>query len=102
MSFDFNQLLFLIALHFIGDFPFQSEFLALGKGKSWELNFYHVAIYTSVFIVFGKISFAAACILFISHFFIDPLKARWAIVRHIWQDQILHIAVLIIIVLFNI
>jgi hypothetical protein len=85
----------LIACHFIGDFPFQPEFLALGKGKSWELNLYHTLVYTATFILFGDVSLLIAGIIFITHFVIDPLKARWKIIPYLWIDQLLHIGVLI-------
>lgn len=90
----FDNLIILIACHFVGDFPFQSEFLALNKGKSWEINFYHAIVYTSAFILFAKVSVLFALILLLSHIVIDPLKARWGIVKHIWVDQLLHIGVI--------
>ena len=85
----------LVACHFLGDFPFQGEFLAMNKGKSWEINFYHAITYTATFVIFAKVSLAFALLLLITHFFIDPLKARWQIVKHIWMDQLLHFAVIL-------
>ncbi|KKU85896.1 MAG: hypothetical protein A2667_03230 [Candidatus Wildermuthbacteria bacterium RIFCSPHIGHO2_01_FULL_47_27] len=95
----------LLAGHFIGDFPFQSEWMAANKGKSWEVNAYHAFVYAfTVFVIVAmadfRLSFWAVLILFASHFIIDPLKARWGIVRHVWMDQFLHIAVLAAIAAF--
>lgn len=95
----------LLAGHFLGDFPFQSEWMAANKGKSWEVNAYHALVYAfTVFIVAAmadfRLSFLAVSTLFASHFIIDPLKARWGIVRHIWIDQIPHVFVLVIIAAF--
>jgi hypothetical protein len=95
-----EQFLLLLACHFVGDIALQNEWLAIGKAKSWEINFYHVAIYVSVFILFGAgLSILSLVILFITHFFIDLMKARWKIVKYIWQDQLLHVFVLIFIFL---
>lgn len=84
----------LVAIHFIADFPFQPEFLALNKGKSWELLFYHCAVYTGAFVAFGKVSMVMALIILVSHLIIDPLKARYKIIKPIWVDQLLHISTL--------
>ena len=93
-----EQFLILLACHFIGDFPFQGEWLSENKAKSWEINFYHVAVYVAVFILFGiELSLLSLSILFISHFIIDTISARWKIVKNIWQDQLLHILVLLFI-----
>jgi len=91
---------FLIALacHFIGDFPLQSEWIAINKGKSWEVNFYHAVIYTAIFVLMGATPIQAT-VLCVSHFCIDPLKARWGIIKSIWQDQILHLIILCILFL---
>ncbi len=93
-----ETLLLLLACHFIGDIALQTEWLAEGKGKSWEINFYHVAVYLAVFILFGpELSLSSLGIIFISHFLIDPLKSRWGVIKYIWQDQILHILVLLVV-----
>jgi hypothetical protein len=86
--------LLLLACHFIGDFPFQGEWLGAKKASSWEWMLYHCLIYTAVFIIFAKISAAFALLLCISHFIIDPLKCRYGVIRYIWLDQLLHLAVI--------
>ena len=52
MLFDISisTLLIWLACHFVGDFAFQSTWMSVEKGKSWEVNFYHCATYTAVFI----------------------------------------------------
>ena len=84
-----------IAIHFIADFPFQGDWLGTQKGKSWELMVYHCLIYSGTFVVFGDVSIQFAAILFVTHLIIDPLKARYKVVKHIWQDQLLHMAVIV-------
>jgi len=97
-----NILFWLLAGHFIGDFPFQTEWMFLNKGKSWEADFYHSAAYAFTILVIAKIgglviSPIIILVILFSHFIIEPFKERWRIIPYIWLDQILHIFVLIII-----
>jgi biotin transporter BioY len=87
--------LIAIALHFIGDFPLQSDLLAQNKGKSWEVLLYHCLIYGALFYLFGATMLQTA-ILISTHFVIDALKARYNLINQIWQDQLCHIAVILI------
>ncbi len=94
-----NLFLWLAAGHFLGDFAFQSAWMAEGKGNSWEINAYHAAVYASTMLAVSAIgglylSPAVVALFFISHFLIDPLKARWGIIKSIWLDQILHFIVI--------
>ena len=99
-----DYILMLLACHFLGYFAFQSYFIAKGK-SDWELNFYHAATYTAPFVLFLpddiRLSLVSVGILFVSHFFIDPLSARWGIIKKTWQDQILHFIILIIVVIIE-
>lgn len=89
-----NYFFILVACHFIADFPFQGDWLGCNKGKSWELMAYHCFIYSATFLLFAKVSLLFAAILFVSHMIIDPLKARYKVVKQIWQDQLLHMIVI--------
>ena len=94
--------MWLLAGHFIGDFPFQSEWMVREKGKSWEINGYHAAVYAATIFIVAKIGGItlppwAVLFFFTSHFLIDPLKARWGIVKDIWIDQLIHLAVIFLI-----
>jgi len=91
---DFSMFVLLVSCHFIADFPFQGDWLCQNKGKSWELMAYHCLIYTGTFVVFADISNNFAGLLFISHMIIDPIKARYKIIKHIWVDQLLHLFVI--------
>jgi hypothetical protein len=98
-----TPLLWLVAGHLLGDFAFQSEWMAMNKGKSWEINLYHAAVYTATICVVAAIggvtlSVLALAILLVSHFCIDPFKARWNLIRSIWIDQLLHFIVLIAVI----
>jgi hypothetical protein len=98
---DWSIILWLIAGHFLGDFPAQSQWMAAKKGTSWEVNGYHALVYTFTILVVSAIGgfilpIWSLAIIGVSHFLIDPLKARWSIVKHIWLDQLLHIIVLFV------
>ncbi|MBV9616920.1 MAG: DUF3307 domain-containing protein [Ktedonobacteraceae bacterium] len=103
MLFDISiqTLLIWFACHFVGDFAFQSTWMTIEKGKSWEVNFYHSATYTAVFLLFPHASWLATAILFGTHFVIDPLKARYKVIGPIWLDQLLHILTIVFILAFK-
>jgi hypothetical protein len=91
--------LFLLAGHFLGDFAFQSTWMAEKKGQSWEINFYHVLVYTASVLALGKLgnyslTITGLLIIALSHFFIDSLKARYEKIPYLWLDQILHLLIL--------
>ncbi len=90
-------LLVWLACHFIGDFAFQSAWMSVEKGRSWEVNFYHCATYTAVFVLLAHPSVLAAAILCGTHFVVDPLKARYKLIGPIWVDQLLHIVTIVLI-----
>lgn len=88
-------LLIWVACHFVGDFAFQSAWMSMEKGKSWEVNFYHCATYTAVFVLFAHTSPLATAVLFGVHFVVDPLKARYKVIGPIWLDQLIHIVTIL-------
>ena len=90
-------LLVWLACHFIGDFAFQSAWMSMEKGKSWEVNFYHGATYTAVFVLFAQSSLLATAVILGTHLVIDPLKARYKVIGPIWLDQLLHIATIVLV-----
>src|SRR5438477_12251108 len=92
-----STLLIWLACHFLGDFAFQSTWMSVEKGKSWEVNFYHCATYTAVFVLFAHPSILAAAALFGTHFVVDPLKSRYKVIGPIWIDQLLHILTILLI-----
>ncbi len=96
-----SVLLTWLACHFIGDFAFQSTWMSMEKGKSWEVNFYHCATYTATFVLFAHPSLLATIVLFVTHFIVDPLKARYNIINSIWLDQVLHVVTILLILGLN-
>ncbi len=94
-------LLIWLACHFIGDFAFQSTWMTIEKGRSWEINFYHGATYTAVFALFAHASPLAIAVLLGAHLIIDPLKARYKLIGPIWLDQLLHVVTILLILYFK-
>ena len=94
-----QTLLIWLACHFVGDFAFQSTWMSMEKGKSWEVNFYHCATYTATFILFARPipSVPALIILLVTHYIVDTLKARYKVIGPIWLDQLLHILTIMLI-----
>lgn len=59
--------------------------------------------YTVIFIplafVLPLMNLGAVLVIFTTHFSLDPCKARWKLVKQIWQDQFFHYDVLALLVL---
>jgi hypothetical protein len=75
--------------------------MSVEKGKSWEINFYHCATYTAVFVLFARPSLLAIMLLLVTHYIIDTLKARYKVIGPIWVDQSLHILTILLILAFK-
>lgn len=73
-------LLWLLYLHFLGDFPLQGAYLAENKGKNDYLLFAHSFIWAGTVSLglyyFGMFSYLNFAFLLIGHFLLDRLKAR--------------------------
>lgn len=90
-----HTLALLVSCHIIADFALQSSWMAEGKTTSKEIRLYHVLVQFSVLylvLAFSVIhlSFGVWCLFMITHYTIDTLKAK-AVIRTIWQDQLLHL-----------
>lgn len=89
-----KMLFTLVACHMIGDYLFQTDFIANTKGKNWYHLLVHCVLYAVPFyLVFGwswRILFLAAI-----HFPIDALKARYGITNY-GQDQMIHFISLVV------
>lgn len=100
------------AVHFLGDFAFQSAWMATmkvpddpqkprpqGEPGPNEVLLYHCLTYTATFVVAAKafgvdtnlLVFAA---IFLAHIVVDWHKARKRYVKTVWLDQSLHILTL--------
>ena len=84
----------LMLCHFLGDYVFQTDFLARTKGENWWHMMAHCVMYTTPFFCFFGFDMRIAFLLF-SHIIIDSAKARYKKINYA-SDQLLHIGVLAI------
>ena len=64
----------LLVLHFVSDFLFQTDWMALNKSKSNKALTIHAAVYSLLFLAFG-LRFAA--ITFLAHWITDYFTSKW-------------------------
>jgi len=103
----------LLIAHFIGDFLFQTSWMAQYKATRWLPLFTHVFIYTSIVALFGwlsgGLSIEGIALIFIAHLILDRKKFVTFWVQKIQQvkgphevwlsimaDQIFHLIILAI------
>lgn len=89
-----EMLIYLVLCHLIGDYLFQTDFIAKTKGNNWYHMFVHCGLYIAPFSFFFGITWQLG-VLFAAHMIIDPLKARYNKINY-WQDQILHYLLLLL------
>lgn len=66
-------LIILLFVHLMGDFFFQSDWMATNKSKDWLALGYHASIYSLCFIMFG---FWFYVVTFVTHFITDAITSR--------------------------
>jgi hypothetical protein len=108
-----SQFDFLLIGHFIGDFLFQTAWMAQYKATKWIPLLTHVTVYTAIVAMFGLLSgglsLGGIAIIFVGHVLLDRKKFVTFWVRKIqmakgpsqdWlsivADQIFHIILLAI------
>lgn len=84
----FENLILMVLCHLVGDYVMQCDFIAQTKGKNWYHLFVHCALYIVPFCIVFGLDWRIA-VLFVTHFMIDPLKARWNKIAYT-HDQVLH------------
>ena len=94
-----HLIIMAIALHFVGDYLLQIDFIASTKGKNWYHLVVHCVLYSFVFYVYKDFSIQVFIWLFITHMIVDVLKARYKKISYI-TDQVLHYIALIPVFLF--
>ncbi len=71
--------LWLVLTHFIADFVFQSNWMAIQKSKRWDALTLHVSIYSACFLWLG---WRFAFVTFATHFVTDAITSR--ITSRLW------------------
>lgn len=77
-----------IFCHVVGDYILQQDFIAKTKGENWYHLFIHCVLYVVPFRVIFGIDWRLA-VLFVTHFIVDAMKARYKMVDY-FTDQIIH------------
>ena len=83
-----ETIVYIILCHCLGDYFFQTEYLALNKGSNNYLLFVHCVTYCTPFIIKFGVSWKIFFI-FIIHFFTDLSKAKYDLIS-LTTDQIIH------------
>jgi Protein of unknown function (DUF3307) len=63
----------LLVLHFVADFMFQNDWMAVNKSKRWDALALHVTIYSACFLGYG---WQFGAITWVTHFLTDALTSR--------------------------
>ncbi|RFU69542.1 DUF3307 domain-containing protein [Peribacillus saganii] len=108
----------LLIGHLIGDYLFQTNWMAMNKAKKWDALLVHSAVYTLcialiAWIGFGGLSLLDILIILLSHIFLDrrtfivwwvrnvmrsdPNAVGWLVIM---TDQVFHIIILGLVVVF--
>ena len=99
-----KSLLFVLMAHMTGDYLFQSDYLAINKGKDNYLLCIHAILYTfGVSLIFGnEISQLWYWLILLIHVLVDYIKARGITPKIIGDknalilDQVIHFLTLIL------
>ena len=83
-----NKLILLVFCHLLGDYFFQSEYIAETKGENWYHMFVHCVLYCLPFYLAFGLTWQLG-VIFLTHWTIDPLKARYQKISYT-TDQVLH------------
>lgn len=84
----------LIFCHLIGDYVLQTDFIAKTKGTNWYHLFVHCVLYCLPFFIVYGLTWQLLFV-FIMHFVIDPLKARYNKINYV-TDRLLHYIVMLV------
>lgn len=89
-----QTIIILVMCHLIGDYVLQTRFIAESKDKYIYHLFVHCALYTLPFLIVFGFTWHA-CVIFITHMIIDPLKAKYHKLSYL-EDQVLHYLICLI------
>lgn len=89
-----KTILELIFCHLIGDYVLQCDYIAKTKGDNWYHLLVHCVLYCVPFYVVFGLTWQLPFV-FVTHVYIDALKARYKKINYI-TDQILHYIIMCI------
>jgi len=95
MTIQINHLIFLALIHFLADFGLQTHEQATNKGTSNKWLFYHVGVYSLIWLVAMftfwddiKLAITFVTITFMAHFITDWITSR--IGKPFWEKNDYH------------
>lgn len=78
--------LLLLVVHFVADFLFQTDWMAINKSKQWDALALHCLVYSACFLVVTEFPVPFVLVTFATHFTTDAITSR--ITTRLWQaDQ---------------
>lgn len=83
-----EQIAKIIMCHIVGDYLFQTDYMAREKGKDWYILFVHCVCYCVPFAIVFGIDYRLPMV-FAVHMVTDALKARYHKIG-LLEDQIIH------------
>ena len=89
-----ETLIKIVLCHVVGDYLFQTDYMAREKGKDWYILFVHCACYCVPFVLVFGIG-ARLAVIFLTHIVVDAMKARYGMIDII-TDQVIHYGVALI------
>lgn len=89
----FARVYVLLALHMLGDYVLQTDFLAQTKKASWWSLLAHCLTYSLPFAVVFGVDWRVGALV-ATHFAIDALKSRYEVIDY-RQDQVCHLLALL-------
>ena len=87
-------LLKLVFCHLVGDYVLQLDYIAKTKGSNWHHLIIHCILYCLPFYITFGLAWHLI-VIFLSHIFIDALKARYKVINY-FTDQVLHYITMLI------
>ena len=102
------MILKILFAHCLGDYLFQTNYLASNKGNDNYLLFIHSVLYTlaTALIFTNEINYLGYIIILVTHIIVDYLKARGFTVKKFGNskalliDQVIHYVTLLLVLLF--
>lgn len=94
----FEMIMLLVMCHMIGDYVMQTDYIASTKGKNWYHMFVHCVMYIVPFYICCGFVWQLA-VIFVTHFIIDSLKARYNKINY-WQDQVMHYCLILLYLIY--
>lgn len=78
------SVIYIIVIHYIADFVWQNEWMAINKGKSLKALLVHTVTYSSIWLIVGQPLFSDVpnlfmfvLVTFICHTLTDYLTSKW-------------------------